>query len=312
MKKSLVALAALAATGAFAQATIDGAFRVGIKSNASGVTSVAPDQSSGNTVNFRVTEDLGNGLKFNAHTQIRYDISNAQTYNSSGAGNATASAFHLAYAGVSGGFGKLDIGRIGLDQLWGYSAFGSNGAHTNPVSQAGATENGQVRYTSPSVNGFNVVLATTKAANNTSATVDGQQLIINYANGPLSATVVQETLSNPVTSSGAQDNSQAGDKVLGFGASYDLGVAKVMLINGKTKNPDGTIAQDGSSLGVTVPMGGFLLKAAVKNDRTTTNKDKQSLGVDYALSKRTVLEANTYKESGDAQSSYWIGMKHSF
>jgi hypothetical protein len=216
MKKSLVALAALAATGAFAQATIDGAFRVGFKSDKAGVSTVTPDQSSGNTVNFRVTEDLGNGLKFNAHTQIRYDISNAKTSNASGNDNATASAFHLAYAGVSGGFGKVDIGRIGLDQLWGYSPFGSNGAHTNPVSAAGATENGQFRYTSPTVNGFNVVLATTKAANNTDATVDGQQLIINFASGPLAATVVQETISNP-----AGTTDFGGNKVLGFGASYD-------------------------------------------------------------------------------------------
>ena len=68
MKKTLVALAATAATGAFAQVAITGNIDVGVTSiNAqtlsSNVTGLATSNTSTNALGFSGSEDLGGGLK---------------------------------------------------------------------------------------------------------------------------------------------------------------------------------------------------------------------------------------------------------
>jgi hypothetical protein len=275
--------------------------RVGIKNTDAGTT-VAADQSSGNTINFNIVEDLGGGLKFTGATQMRYFSENAQTNNTSGADMKAASAFHLAAIGVSGGFGHIQAGRIGLDQLWGYNPFGSTGAHVNVSATGGATENGQIRYTSPTFSGFKAVLASTQKGNTTGAAENGSQVLVSYANGPLSATLVSETVTN-------------GTEYSGIGASYDLGVAKVMFISATDKSAAGVKTKDGQSFSVTVPMGAITFKAGMMNDKLTANQDKTSIGVDYALSKRTVLELNTYKTENETTvtgQNTWMGVRHSF
>lgn len=299
MKKSLIALAALAvSSAAFAQSTvaIDGSFRAGYGSDKAGVKSITDDQSSGNTVNFRIVEDLGGGLKFIAQSQLRYRIATGDNTNTTG---ATDALFHLANIGVSGAFGQIQVGRIGFDQMWGYNPFGSNAAHVNVSGTGGATEDGQWRYTAPTfVPGLKVSLGGAQKANTLGAK-DSSQFLVTYANGPLAATVVSEKVSS-------------GTKYTGFGAAYNFGVAKVMLIAATDKNTAGTKTADGISYSVTAPMGAVLLKAGMMNDKMTANKDKTSFGVDYALSKRTTLEANTYKTKGDAKQSYWFGARHAF
>ena len=304
MKKTLIALAILTVSGAsFAQSSvsISGGMRVGIKNNDAGTT-VAADQSSGNTVNFNIVEDLGGGLAFTGSSQLRYWSENGQTNNTSGVGN-NAAGFHLAAIGLKGGFGHVQAGRIGLDQLWGFNPFGSNGAHVNVSGTGGATENGQIRYTSPSFSGFTAVLATTQKLNTTGATNNGSQFIVNYANGPLAASVVSEKVA------------LNGTKYTGVGASYDLGVAKLMFIAANDKNAAGVKTKDGQSISATVPFGAFTGKIGFMNDKLAANQDKTSIGVDYALSKRTTLEANTYKTKNETTvtgQNTWIGVRHSF
>jgi hypothetical protein len=302
MKKSLIALAVLAASGAtLAQSSvsISGGMRVGIKNNDAGTT-VAADQSSGNTVNFNIVEDLGGGLKFTGSSQLRYWSEHGQFNNTSGAA-MNAAGFHLAAIGVSGGFGHIQAGRIGLDQLWGYNPFGSNGAHLNVSGTGGATENGQIRYTSPTFSGFKAVLASTQKGNTTGAAENGSQVLVSYANGPLSATLVSETVTS-------------GKEYSGIGASYDLGIAKVMFISATDKLA-GVKTADGQSFSVTVPMGAITLKAGMMNDKLAVNRDKTAIGIDYALSKRTTLELNTYKTKNEATvtgQNTWAGVRHAF
>nr|WP_315235221.1 porin [uncultured Limnohabitans sp.] len=331
MKKTLIALAAVAATSAFAQstATIDGAFRIGYKSDKASVKSITPDQGSGNAINVKVTEDLGGGLKATAMTQLRFDASNGALRNESGA-TGNAAGFHLAAVGIEGGFGGVQFGRIGFDQMWGFNPFGSNGAHVNPTTYAGATQNGQFRYTSPSFNGFKAVLGGALKANTNGtagSNADSTHVLLTYANGPVSVAYVSEkvvglapaAISETVSATNtaaviaanvaARDN---GVKISAFGASYDLGVAKLMLISGNQKDAvNGTELAKGTSVSASIPFGAFTGKVGYLNDQLST-KDKTSVGVDYALSKRTTLEANTYKVKGDANQTYWAGVRHSF
>jgi hypothetical protein len=324
MKKTLIALAVVAASGAaFAQstATIDGAFRIGYKSDAASLKSITPDQGSGNAINVKVTEDLGGGLKATAMTQLRFDASNGALRNESGVTGDKA-GFHLAAVGIEGGFGGVQFGRIGFDQVWGFNPFGSNGAHVNPTTYAGATQNGQFRYTSPSFNGFKAVLGGALKANTNGtagSNADSTHVLLTYANGPVSVAYVSEKVVGLAPAALATSPTAAataavvnGVKISSFGASYDLGVAKLMLISGNQKDAvNGTELAKGTSVSASIPFGAFTGKVGYLNDQLST-KDKTSVGVDYALSKRTTLEANTYKVKGDANQTYWAGVRHSF
>ncbi len=301
MKKTLIALAAVAATGAaFAQSsvTIDGAFRAGFVGSAAGVNSIGDDQSSGNNLNFKVVEDLGGGLKANARAQLRYRIASGDKSNA-GADNQ----FHLAHVGLSGAFGAVDIGRIGFDQVWGYQMNGSsNGSNVNVSGTGGATEDGQWRYTAPTfLAGLKIQVGGAMKAN-TAGGKDSNQFLVTYATGNFAATAVSERVSS-------------GNEYLGVGASYNFGVAKVMAIYADEQTAAGANVINGYSISATVPMDAFTFKVGFRDTESgaaNTDTSKTSFGVDYALSKRTVAEANTYKVKGDAKQSYFVGVRHSF
>jgi predicted porin len=314
MKKTLIALAVLAASGAaFAQSsvTLSGAFRVGVLNNDAG-TSVSPNQGSGNVLNVGVTEDLGGGLKAMASSQLRFDAANGAFRNESGAGGDKA-GFHLATIGLAGGFGTVELGRIGFDQFWGYNPNGSNGAHVNPLTFAGATQNGQWRYTAPAfVTGLKVQVGGALKANNTGAEANSSQVLVTYANGPLAATFVQEKVyGNQV---GAGSLVAGGAKITGIGASYDLGVAKLMLVTGNQKSATtGAEQAKGTAISAAIPMGALTGKIGFLNDQMAANADKTSIGVDYALSKRTVVSADFFKTKSSATGqNIWVGARHSF
>jgi predicted porin len=334
MKKTLIALATLAATTAFAQSTvtIDGGVRIGYGQTTAGLKGLQTTQGSGNTMNFKIVEDLGGGLKAMASTQFRWDATNglnanqnAVTYTTAapaaasttvaagGKVGSTADLFHLASVGLSGGFGTIQMGRIGFDGMWGYTGFGSTtaGAQLNPVaaglngatlsSGGGATEDNQYRYTSPAMAGFTVQLGGA-FKDYTAAAKDSQQIRASYANGPITAVVSKE-------------RNALGNEGTDLAASYDFGVAKVNLISGTVDNSAGVKVVDALTLSATAPMGAFTLKAAMKNDKMDANNDVTALGVDYALSKRTVVEANTWKiknNTANKDTAVWVGVRHSF
>ncbi|MEN9384131.1 MAG: hypothetical protein RI959_1433 [Pseudomonadota bacterium] len=302
MKKTLIALAALASTAVFAQSsvTIDGAFRVGFVGDKAGVNSIGDDQSSGNNLNFKVVEDLGGGLKANARAQLRYRIANGDNTNTTGTNDAL---FHLAHVGLSGAFGAVDIGRIGFDQVWGYQMNGSsNGSNVNVSGTGGATEDGQWRYTAPAfVTGLKIQVGGAMKAN-TAGAKDSNHFLVTYAAGNFAATAVSERVQN-------------GNEYLGVGASYNFGVAKVNVIYADEQTAAGVNVINGYALSATVPMDAFTFKVGFRDSESgaaNTDTSKTSFGVDYALSKRTVAEANTYKVKGDAKQSYFVGVRHSF
>ena len=131
MKKSLVALAVLAATGAFAQSSVTLYGRMdlgtyGIKTdstsaatllNPAGVTTTAKanelagaqGQWTGNRLGVRGSEDLGGGLKANFQYEFRLDP-DAVNATAAGAGGATFGRTRLALLQVAGDFGSVTIG----------------------------------------------------------------------------------------------------------------------------------------------------------------------------------------------------------
>jgi len=167
MKKTLIALAALAATGAFAQSTVSiyGAIDAAYTNYATegvSVSGLGNSQLGSSKLGFSGTEDLGNGLKANFKLEggLANDSGNGKASNTNNqvsgrglvpntsfttatttpSGNPTALSAggtqglvfqRYAYVGLSGGFGEVRLGRDYTGTFLGVIAatdpFGTNG-----------------------------------------------------------------------------------------------------------------------------------------------------------------------------------------
>ncbi len=188
MKKTLIALAALAATASFAQstATISGnldfaSVNVGGTQAASKGSTITTGfgTSSTSVLRFIAVEDLGGGMK--ATAQYNFDprslandslgvTNNVGTATTQLAATPTGLARDELFIGLSGGFGNIRLGSpnsIGLN-AWqpssslgtgigsGYTGAGRSGTMTNSFVQT--RYNRSVRYDSPVMGGFQVAV----------------------------------------------------------------------------------------------------------------------------------------------------------
>ena len=303
MKKSLIALAVLAASGAaMAQSsvTLFGIVDTGVSyvNNAAGDVNKYGVHSSGNQTSrlgLRGTEDLGGGLKagFWLEGEIFGDNGNA-----SGLDFKRESTVRL-----SGNFGEVRLGRettptfraglkydlfgaTGIGQNMGYKAWstlgGAYGADDNTIRA-----NNMVSYSSPNMGGFtgNISYAfdEKQGANNVGRYIGGN---VGYDNGPLSVTAAYGTLAG--ATNGDRDE-------YSVGAGYNFGVAKVvgMAQQIKYKPSVGSNAKfTNYLLGVSAPVGGVgEVKAqyAFYDQQGDAKAHQVSLGYVHNLSKRTAL-----------------------
>ncbi|NIC42353.1 porin [Aquabacterium sp. A08] len=214
MKKTLIALAALAATGAVmaqSSVTVYGVVDVGVTSvNNSGAGStdnsgLTSSNMATNRLGFRGTEDLGGGLKakFQVETGFNADAPGGTTLGDRG-----------AWIGLEGGFGEVRLGREYSTTFWTgflYSPFGTGGVgnsfgfagrslayqitgqgNADPAatgSQNGTYNNNSLTYTTPRIAGF---MGQVQYVFDEQATGSGGQstgVRVNYVQGPLSAEV---------------------------------------------------------------------------------------------------------------------------
>ena len=252
MKKTLVALAALAVTSAFAQSsvTISGVADVGIQYsntrkenqfvapatpatpfalatnagapfNGNAVNSVAIDRGNNNRIIFSGVEDLGGGLAATFAFQMRFEPKN---------GNVESNGRPLfqgeTTVGLRGGFGALKLGRWlpanqqlngGTIDPWGVTTVATlpyaAGFATSPGDAGGEGRIGSaIFYSTPSFGGFAGHLTLGSAKGATGKIY--QSLAGSYNNGPINAMI------------GYERNVQ-GDTLANLGANYDLGVAKI-------------------------------------------------------------------------------------
>lgn len=293
MKKTLIALAAVAATSAsFAQSsvTLSGLIDVGIEKQYSGApTKMAANRNATSDWTISGTEDLGGGLKavFKASTSFNSDDGTLGGLST----GTTGSAFGNKdmFVGLTGNFGTLRAGRP-INTLYGNAFFangtkGVTGYDTNTVlaglvANAGSSVfvNNAVQYHSPRFAGFQVQVeyAPSELAN----ADDGFGLGIRYDNGPLSASLV--SYEGAGTAALLKPKS-----VTQLGAGYDFSVAKVFFTYRDDSNKAST-ADTGYALGVTAPVGPGSIYASY-NVAEAAGSDKRSIiaGYKYNLSKRT-------------------------
>jgi predicted porin len=320
MKKSLIALAALAAVGAASAqstVTISGAMVLGVGTTKTGSTSTGPEivRQTGN-INFSGTEDLGGGLRarFGLETSIGASgATNSPAHSTINSGTGTSSATTLgdrgAFLAVEGGFGTVLVGRAasGIRANFGAAGDVSRLAVINGLSAGGSTADSsarvivgdaysnQVAYQSPTMSGFNVTIGVAPVAGNTSITKDTMSYGVNYAAGPLTVRLNLTDVSN-ITDTAAANT---GYKLTTLNASYDFGVARVGLTHQAYSVDTGTKPGNGNAITANIPMGassiglGYGSRSATAAAGTRVGGDdvkQMFVGLRHDLSKRTHVQ----------------------
>jgi predicted porin len=339
MKKSLVALAVLAAAGAASaqsSVTLFGIVDAGIaysdaKTDLAGGGSAKSKQYgmmnggyNSSRLGFRGTEDLGGGLAAGFWLE-------APLGNDSGV-NSSANFFNRrSTVSLSGGFGEVRLGRDFTPTFWNdttFDPFGTNGVGTNIINVAHNTpgtldpnytrsSNAVGYFLPPNLGGFygQVMYGFDEnVSSNTGFTSQQGRYAggrFGYANGPLDIAFAYGQ--NKAIDTIATETKV---KTANLGASYDLGVVKLFgelsQVRAETETAFGTTKPkiNGWLFGATAPVGPGLIRASVGQARYSfegpgddPRATKFALGYVHNLSKRTALYAtvaHTSNKDGSA------------
>ena len=350
MKKSLIALAVLAASGAaMAQSSVTlfgvvdatYAYGSGSVSNKSQLTNSGYNSSR---LGFRGVEDLGGGMSASFWLEAGVNNDNGSggttSTNNQGASGVTGGGGltfnRRSTVSLNGGFGEVRLGRDYTPQFWNltvFDPFGTNGVGTTQTlnsSLGGPTTiraSNSIGYFLPgNLGGFYGQAQYYLGENNSNAAnkKDGNGLALRagYANGPINAAIAfSETkfLTGNI-------------KAVNLGGQYDLGMAKIMAHYNQDKISGGNDGK-GFLIGGLIPVGAGEVRLAYSTYKIDTvgadpRTNKLALGYVHNLSKRTALYA-TYahltNKNGAAQAlngavtgvnsnsnGYDFGIRHSF
>lgn len=322
MKKSLIALAALAATGiASAQSSVtlfgivDATFQHG-SGSLSRVTGLGNSGLSSSQLGFRGTEDLGGGMS--ASFWLEGGIAN----DSGLAGGAIAAGNQGLTVGnnagfnfnrrstlsLAGGWGELRLGRHFNPTFWNlavFDPFGFNGVGTTITALAvsapmagntGVRVSNKVEYfLPPNLGGFYGSAAYWFGENASNVGVtsddgDGYGLRVGYGAGPFNVALAY-----------SKTEFAAGDtRAWNLGGSWDFGVARAMAHYHRGNAGTGAAELDGRGwlVGALVPFGPGEFRVSYSRFRVDTvaavadgRSTKIALGYVHNLSKRTAVYA---------------------
>jgi predicted porin len=326
MKKSLVAVALLGGFAAVAQAQtavqIYGNLDAGLVKRTN--QTVAIGKRAANTLGFKGTEDLGNGLKALFQLEIRYEPDTGTVEN-----NSRPLFQGQSRVGLQGDFGMVRIGRgltpfqevvgsfepfHGLPTPAGFytdiSVAGFNSAPLDGTANAatGATTansnriSNAVFYNTPVVNGFQLNASwATKEANGgqLTGTNGGANYVTVGGVAPQGSTnpfSVAATYNNgPAAAMLAYERNAVESKVWSGAGSFALTPELKLMATYSKQNAEhiNPVLSDTKAwlIGATYAMGpGKLLAGYGQKHLENTPKTKQfSLGYEYSLSKRTYL-----------------------
>lgn len=328
MKKSLLTLALLAATGAYAQSVTlygvaDVAYNNDVKKSSAGVKTetndVITNGLSTSRLGFKGDREIGSGLKANFVMEFEVDPS----------ADSGIAKTRVGTVGLSGGFGNVTFGRRNtlvkdiensFDANDGPTAAGYLGDNARE-----SRRNDVITYTTTVFSGlsadvqvgFGATVKETSAAGVVSTTNDGKtgdstSLGLNYVNGPVAVKFGTETVKNfskkvdVAGTSVAVPATTADRKNDALGVSYDLGVAKLYFVN--TRMKQGTEAAkvtfDTNNIGVRVPLGQFTFNAGISDGKALlpgqavkADMSGVQLSVWYALNKDTTVYGVYGKET---------------
>ena len=310
MKKSLIALAVLAASGAaMAQSsvTLFGIVDTNVSyldgvSNAAGTNTdskygIGTSGNATSRLGFRGVEDLGGGLKagFWLEGQIDGDDGNAAGFNFK----------RRSTLSLMGGFGEVRLGRDltpGYSKFISYDLFGQVGmgqflgwsSNLYGADVGGVRADNMLSYYTPNFGGFTAGVSygfgEDTASSKTNRYVGGY---VAFDNGPISVALAMDKNNGnlPTTPAVNGDRTQ-----VSLGGSYDFGMLKASALVQKVEfEPTvgtGKVKVDNWALGLSAPVGPGTVKAqyASYDLKDSSNEAQQlSVGYVYDLSKRTAV-----------------------
>jgi predicted porin len=331
MKKSMLALAVLSAFAGAASAqssvTLSGGIDAALWRN-NGSWQMSTGNSGRSNFTLSGNEDLGGGMR--AFFALNYRFNVATGENTS---QATQGRFwRQSWVGLGGGFGDVRLGRMlpALQEFnGGFDPFGTEtlgSTHTgglNAGTGGSARLNNTVYYRSPNLGGLQVHANISAADQNLNGNLPGASgserplgLAVAYTGGPLRAVL-------------AYDRNAVDGKTIGLYGGYNAGFADMMF---QYEKGDCNIAISGGSAGCTLgnadkvaiwslgarmPLGASTLKVGYRSSSDLEQK-KFGIGLDYSLSKRTIVYTDVAKQSGDGWSSnekkakFDVGVWHRF
>jgi predicted porin len=267
MKKSLIAMAVLAASGvASAQSTVtlyglaDAYFgSQKLKTSPAVGASTSLRQTVINSGGFNTSrfgmkgsEDLGGGLKANFLLEAGYDIDTgaANNYTNPFTGQTSNAIFgRQSWVGLSGGFGEIKLGKMWTpyDEVKGSGAAAFDANIFAPAANVWLSNGYQDRpgnsiyYSTPNFSGFSAAALyafgenKANAVGTTPAQNAGKIVSVNvqYANGPIGVALShqQEKASSLATTT----------KFTQLNGSYDFRVVKLLAAYGQVKNGSTTL-----------------------------------------------------------------------
>jgi predicted porin len=308
MKKTLIALAAVAATGAaMAQSsvTLYGVADAAIVKTTGQDAVLASSSGMNNGTSrwgVRGVEDLGGGMKAGFNFEAGLSLNDGSTGQSGG--NYFSRA---AYMNLMGGFGELRLGRTLNPSFYAAAAWELTGTanYSAAVGQFGSVLGGirnssQIAYTTPNFGGVSATLGyILKGNNGGNAKTD---LNVIYKAGPLAAAL------------GYNKVSGAADDNWHVGANYNFGGFKIA---GSYVDPADTTAVDskGFTIGASTMVGPVALTLDIARDTGFKDTDVL-LEAKYPLSKRTFAYAaflrNGKGKTVDNVNNVGLGIRHNF
>ncbi|MFC5460304.1 porin [Massilia niabensis] len=340
MKTSLMAAALLGAFAGAAHAQtavqIYGTVDAGIQKQTGQTLSIG--KRAANTLGFKGTEDLGNGLKALFHLEIRYEPDTGTLERTN------RPLFQgQSRVGLQGDFGMVRIGR-GLTPYWEtigafdpwhavpnqggfYTDLTVAGYNAQPLDPSGTGNNRWANafwYNSPVVSGFQLNAAiATKEGNGGSVIGRGTAAAPQYPAGA-------EATSNPFSVSATYNNGPAAlmlgyernaveTKVMSVGASFMVTPDLKLMGTATRQDQENTVFVNPKTkawvLGANYALGpGKVLAGYGQKDPDGQVKTKQmSLGYEYSLSKRTYLYVDASRKKAQNSVNYYdLGVNHSF
>ena len=329
MKKSLVALAALAVVGAASaqsSVTLYGVVDAALfDSNAAGVDAQMSGSGLMNNgtsrLGFRGSEDLGGGMKAGFNIEGGFNPETGVS-NLSG-GNMYSRAANLS---LSGNFGSVRLGRGLTPSFYGVYAWElTNTANYSVVANqfgfAGADprNSSEFSYTTPSMSGFSATLGYVAKSDNivgaTPGTFTPAGVFVPAVTGVAASKTDANVLyvNGPIAVGLSYNKIQGFERGLALGAKYDFGT---FVLAGSLQDPAG--AKKGFTIGGTANLGPVALTLDLARDTGSAVKNTDTLlEAKYALSKRTFTYAAVLRDGSavatlPSVTSYSLGIRHNF
>ena len=327
MKKTLVAAAILAASGAsFAQATITGSYVFGWTNTTVGSAVSSGLSTDTAAVQFAASEDLGGGMKADAKVSF------------GGAMRGSKVGGEDAFVQLSGGFGRIKAGSMEAGTAYdvnsgvGAPIYGFDGnVFANNVTNDSVTyympafgpatvSVGYADYSDKANNTVNGPTGTAiigqAGANGNDAGTSGSARSVNVtaavAAGPLSGRARYQMYQNQDASATSSASRYYID------AAYDMGAVKVGFGYAVSQYNGDKESANQAEVDVSAPIGALTVGAgwAQAKGGAAATRTGLSVGVSYALSKRTSIGAAyrtlTINDVADKTNDYRVLLGHSF